>query len=101
MYRAKVLTLTRIPVDDTLDIKGKQTASKSSTERLVTFDSIFYAIVPINGEQIKTQKTTKTIDYQLMKRAVYYVSRLISGQKEKEIHGENYSSLKKVYSIWV
>ena len=36
-----------------------------------------------------------------MKRAVYYVSRLISGQKEKEFHGDNYNGLKKVYSIWV
>ena len=36
-----------------------------------------------------------------MKRAVYYVSRLISAQKEKEFHGDNYNGLKKVYSIWV
>lgn len=50
---------------------------------------------------IEAQKTTKTINYQLMKRAVYYVSRLISGQKEKEFHGDNYNGLKKVYSIWV
>ena len=101
------LSINRIPLDDTLDIKGKQTESKSPTEGLVTFDIIFDAIAPTNGEQIKiivnieAQKTTKTIDYPLMKRAVYYVSRLISGQKEKEFHGDDYSCLKKVYSIWV
>ena len=102
-----VLTVNRIPLDDTLDIKGKPTESKSPTEGIVTFDIIFDAILPKNGEQIKivvnieAQKTTKTIGYPLMKRAVYYVSRLISGQKEKEFHGDNYNSLKKVYSIWV
>ena len=101
------LSVNRIPLDDTLDIKGKPTESKSPTEGVVTFDIIFDAIVPTNGEQIKiivnieAQKSTKTINYQLMKRAVYYVARLISAQKEKEFHGDDYSGLKKVYSIWV
>ena len=102
-----VLTVNKILLDDTLDIKGKPTESNSPTEGLVTFDIIFDAIAPKNGEQIKiivnieAQKTIKTINYQLMKRAVYYVARLISSQKEKEFHGDDYNSLKKVYSIWV
>ncbi len=70
-------------------------------------DIIFDAIVPKMDEEIKiivnikAQKTIKTINYQLMKRAVYYVARLISAQKEKEFHGDNYNGLKKVYSVWV
>ena len=36
-----------------------------------------------------------------MKRAVYYAARLISDQKEKEFHGDEYNELKKVYSIWI
>ena len=36
-----------------------------------------------------------------MKRAVYYAARLISDQKEREFHGDDYNSLKKVYSIWI
>ena len=101
------LSINRVALDDTLDIKGKLTESKSPTEGIVTFDIIFDAIIPKNGEQIKiivnieAQKTTKTIDYPLMKRAVYYVARLISAQKEKEFHGDDYNGLKKVYSIWV
>ena len=101
------LSVNRIPLDDTLDIKGKPTESNSPTEGLITFDIIFDAIAPKTEEEIKiivnieAQKTTKTINYPLMKRAVYYVSRLISAQKEKEFHGDNYNGLKKVYSIWV
>ena len=101
------LSINRIPLDDTLDIKGKPTESKSPTEGLITFDIIFDAVVPKTGEEIKiivnieAQKTTQTINYPLMKRAVYYIARLISAQKEKEFHGDDYSSLKKVYSIWV
>ena len=100
-------TINTIPLDDTLDIKGKHTESNSPLEGLVTFDIIFDAIAPSTGEPIKLiiniepQKTTTSIDYKLMKRAVYYVARLISSQKEKEFYGDNYNGLKKVYSIWI
>ena len=100
-------TINTFPLDDTLDIKGKHTESNSPLEGLVTFDIIFDAIAPSSGEPIKLiiniepQKTTTSIDYKLMKRAVYYVARLISSQKEKEFHGDDYNSLKKVYSIWI
>ena len=96
-----------IPLDDTLDIKGKHTESNSPLEGIVTFDIIFDALAPSTGEPIKLiinlepQKTTTSIDYKLMKRAVYYVARLISSQKEKEFYGDNYNGLKKVYSIWI
>ena len=99
--------INTIPLDDTLDIKGKNTESNSPLEGLVTFDIIFDAIAPSTGEPIKLiiniepQKTTTSIDYKLMKRAIYYVARLISSQKEKEFHGDDYNSLKKVYSIWI
>ena len=39
--------------------------------------------------------------YILMKRAVFYGSRLISAQKETEFSGSNYSKVKKVYTIWI
>ena len=100
-------TINTFPLDDTLDIKGKHTESNSPIEGLITFDIIFDAIAPTTGEPIKLiiniepQKTTTSIDYKLMKRAVYYVARLISSQKEKEFHGDNYNGLKKVYSIWI
>lgn len=64
-------------------------------------------LVPVNGESVKfiinvePQKTTKKIDYKLMKRAVYYAARLISSQKEKEFKQDDYNKLKKIFSIWV
>jgi len=101
-------TINTIPLDDTLDIKGKHTESNSPLEGVVTFDIIFDAIAPSSGEppikliiNIEPQKTTTSIDYKLMKRAVYYIARLISSQKEKEFYGDNYNGLKKVYSIWI
>ena len=102
-----LLSINTVPLDDTLDIKGKNTESNSPLEGLVTFDIIFDVIAPTTSEPIKLiiniepQKTTTSIDYKLMKRAVYYVARLISSQKEKEFHGDDYNGLKKVYSIWI
>lgn len=101
------LAINTIPLDDTLDIKGRNTESNSPNEGLITFDIIFDAIVPINGEAVKfiinvePQKTTKKIEYKLMKRAVYYAARLISSQKKREFEKDDYNKLKKIFSIWV
>ena len=100
-------TINMVPLDDTLDIKGKDKESNSPLEGLVTFDKIFDTLAPSTGEPIKLiiniepQKTTTSIDYKLMKRAVYYIARLITSQKEKEFHGDDYNGLKKVYSTWI
>ena len=88
-------TINTIPLDDTLDLKGKHTESNSPLEGLVTFDIIFDAIAPVDGKTVKIiinlepQKTTRNLQYKLMKRAVYYAARLISSQKEKEFHGDD------------
>ena len=52
---------------------------------------------------IEAQKTfsESALKYILMKRAVFYGSRLISAQKETEFKGSDYSSVKKVYTIWI
>ena len=101
------LSINTVPLDDTLHIIGKNTESASLNESFVTFDIIFDAIAPVDGKLVKIiinlepQKTTRKIHYKLMKRAVYYAARLISSQKEKEFHGDDYNSIKKVYSIWI
>ena len=101
------LSINKIPLDDTLDIKGKNIESSSTNESFVTFDIIFDAVAPVDGKPVKIiinvepQKTTRKIHYKLMKRAVYYAARLISDQKEKKFHADDYNSIKKIYTIWV
>ena len=100
-------SINTIPLDDTLDIKGKNIESTGINETFITFDIIFDAIAPVDGKPVKIiinlepQKTTRKIHYKLMKRAVYYAARLISDQKEKEFHADDYNSIKKIYTIWV
>ena len=71
---------------------------------LVRFDIIFYvrmrnglAQMIINVEAQKDEPGS----YQILNRAIFYVSRLISSQKERDFVKSNYNDIKTVYSIWV
>ncbi len=87
-------------------IKGSRNEDGSSTEGWITFDILFHAKAPQNGElitliiNIEAQKKYK-VKYPLLRRAVYYASRLISSQKGREFSGSDYGKMKKVYTIWI
>ena len=49
---------------------------------------------------IEAQKDEPS-EYDILNRAVFYVCRLISSQKERDFTNSNYNDLKRVYSIWV
>ncbi len=73
-------------------------------EGLVRFDIIFYVRMKDGISQmivnVEAQKDTPS-GYRLMNRAVYYVSRMISSQKERDFVKMNYDDIKKVFSIWI
>ena len=39
--------------------------------------------------------------YKILNRAIFYVSRLISSQKERDFENSSYDDIKRVYSIWI
>ena len=104
-----------IPVDPGLtnavpaQIKGDRNEDGVPKEGYITYDILFHARAPGTGEPItliinvETQRTQQEskLKYRLMKRAIFYVCRLISSQKEREFKGKDYNSIKKVYSIWI
>ena len=49
---------------------------------------------------IEAQKAEPSA-YDIINRAVFYVSRMISSQKGREFIKSNYNDIKRVYSIWV
>ncbi|MBQ7479069.1 MAG: nuclease [Selenomonadaceae bacterium] len=89
-----------------LKIKGDRNEDSSSTEGGITFDILFRAVVPATGETIaliinlEPQRTVYT-RYSLVRRGIYYACRMISSQKEVEFTGEDFDSIKKVYTIWL
>ena len=99
-------TIDTVPLDDILDIRGRNTEFNSPNEKSVKLDIIFDAIAPSTGEPIQIiiniePQKTDSVDYLIIKRAIYYAARLISSQKEKIFSGDDYNKIRKVYSIWV
>lgn len=95
------------PVDDVPEqIQTKNSESNSPNDGLIRYDVVFTARLPGKRkpmEVIIDIEAQNSFDpgYHLITRADYYVSRLISGQKETVFHNSNYDDLQKVYSIWL
>ena len=97
-------------------IVGFNTENQEIHEGLVRFDVICYVRLPEReGEKVpdgEKKPLTQIIinlemqkdqprEYQILNRAVFYVSRQISAQKERDFTGSHYDDIKSVYSIWI
>ena len=97
------------PADKPDNIIGNRNEDGDFTEGYVTYDILFRLRIPQSGEMItlivnvEPQRTHNPIklDYHLICRAVFYVARMISSQKNRDFQGSDYDSINKVYSIWI
>ncbi len=85
-------------------IVGFNTENSEINEGLVRFDIIFYVRMKNGLSQIivniEAQKDEPT-EYKILNRAIFYVSRLVSSQKERDFVNSNYDDIKQVFSIWI
>jgi len=85
-------------------IVGLNTENAEVNEGLVRFDIVFYVRMKDGVSQViinlEIQKD-EPAGYAILDRAVFYVSRLISSQKERDFTKMNYGDIKRVYSIWI
>lgn len=83
---------------------GFNTENQEMNEGLVRFDIVFYVRMKDGLSQIiinvEAQKDEPG-EYEILNRAVFYVSRLISSQKERDFENSSYDDIKCVYSIWI
>ena len=83
---------------------GFNTENEEINEGLVRFDIVFYVRMRDGLSQIiinvEAQKDEPK-GYEILNRAIFYVSRLISSQKERDFENSSYDDIKRVYSIWV
>ena len=81
---------------------GFNTENEEINEGLVRFDIVFYVRMRDGLSQIiinvEAQKDEPT-GYEILNRAIFYVSRLISSQKERDFVNTNYDDIKQVFSI--
>ena len=85
-------------------VVGFNTENVEAHEGLVRFDIVFYVRMRDGISQIivniEMQKDNPA-KYKILNRAVFYVSRLISSQKERDFEKTNYDDIKRVFSIWI
>lgn len=85
-------------------VVGMNSENMEYNEGLVRFDIVFYVRLRDGLSQIiinvEAQKDEPE-QYSILNRAVFYVSRLISSQKERDFENMQYDDIKRVYSIWV
>ena len=83
---------------------GLNTEHVEVAEGLARFDIVFYVrmrdglsqmIINIEAQKDEPEK------YDILNRAIFYVSRLISSEKERDFRKWNYNDIKQVYSIWI
>ena len=83
---------------------GFNTENQEMNEGLVRFDIVFYVRMKDGLSQIiinvEAQKDEPG-EYEILNRAVFYVSRLVSSQKERDFENSSYNDIKSVYSIWI
>ena len=92
--------------DEAPRIHGMGNEDATLREGTVVYDIRFTAIAPASGEQIRLIINVEAQNsfypgYPLLKRALYYCSRLISSQYGTEFTEGRYEKIKKVYSIWI
>lgn len=92
-------------------IHGSNTEDSTLTEGTIYYDVRFDAVAPKENAAEQEERICLIINveaqnkfnpgYLLVKRAIYYCSRLISAQRGSVFSKSEYGKIKKVYSIWV
>ena len=85
-------------------IVGLNTEDTEINEGTVRFDIIFYVRMRngitqmIVDVELKKNQPTR---YNIMNRSIFYVSRMISSQNNRDFIHSRYDDIKQVYSIWI
>ena len=103
--------ISTIPVEP--DLTNEQTGERvvgfnsenvEINEGMVRFDIVFYVRTKDGLSQIivniEAQKD-EPAEYHILNRAIFYVCRLVSSQKERDFFNTNYDDIKSVHSIFI
>ena len=101
------ISIGNIPLDPSFTntkIIGINTEDNEINEGLIRYDIVFYVYIKDNLSKfiinIEAQKDEPS-KYKILNRAIFYVCRLVSSQKQKDFINSNYDDIKQVYSIWL
>lgn len=101
--------VSKVPVhpDETTEfIEGMNTEDATMKEGIITFDIKFKAMIPdtniVEDMMINVEAQNDFYPgYPIIKRGIYYASRMISSQYGTVFEQSHYEKIKKVSSIWI
>lgn len=109
--RGAEIEVGKTPVDPGLTNAGKVLSENTEDTILnegyimfdirVTFSYKEQDIRLIINVEAQRKSKSQSLEYHIESRMVYYLSRLISSQKNVEFFHDDYDSIRKVYSIWI
>ena len=94
--------LVRILIEAVEEFRGM--SPEEVNAGYILFDIIFYVRLKAGCPKIIINveaQRKEPAEYDILNRAVFYASREISSQKNREFVNSNYNDIKKVYSIWI
>lgn len=93
-----------VSIKDGKKIHGLNTENSELNEGVVYFDILFFVRTRDQKSKIivniEIQKDEPS-EYGILDRAIFYVCREISSQKDREFVKSEYNNIKQVYSIWL
>lgn len=103
------IQIAEVPVDAGLTNLGKPslagTEDSIPNEGYIRYDIRFSVRIATSKVKIlvnvEAQKKIEHLKYHIGNRMVYYLSRMISAEKETEFFHDSYDDIKKVVSIWI
>lgn len=87
-------------------VEGKQNEDSSILEGTITYDIRFEVIAPVDKKIISMIVNVEAQNdfypgYPIIKRGIYYGSRMISSQYGTIFTNGHYEKIKKIYTIWI
>lgn len=103
--------VSQVPIDPGLTnkffderIRGMNNEDASGGEGLIRFDIIFFVKLSDGLSEIIVNLEVQRKDpseYDILNRAIFYTSRMISSQKGRDFQKSEYNDIRRVYSIWI
>ena len=95
-------------IANAVNAAGDKAQYDTRVKRLLAQKSILAHILVKTVDEFKGMKPEDVVKYiegepsiSVVNRAIFYVSRLISSQKERDFVNTNYDDIKQVFSIWI
>ena len=89
-------------ITNAVNAAGDKAQYDAQVKRLLAQKTILAHILIKTVDEFRGMRPEdEPFSYKILNRAIFYVSRLVSSQKERDFVNANYDDIKQVFSIWI